>query len=260
MKLEEARRYPRALFYLDCENEIPLTSPIGLVKCGEDALRKLSDDLGLYGPLTDATDCIFFDTLPEEGKWTKEQLTGIWVAQTYERVLGPAIRLVLSGSAADIYNEGFDPAAHFYEGGRWGANGCTPMYLAAKCGDWDGAFVRMLRCSPDINARNADGDSPLHGAASGGHAVVVQRLLELGAEINARGAWGRTPLHLAILGQNCKHAPPNDAAVLLIENNADVHARDNEGLTPLESLNVWSPQQERLKELLEARLSQGSSS
>jgi len=168
-ELAEARQYPDSFFYLDCENEIPVTSPVRLVKCGEESLQKLCDDFGLYGPLTDATNCIFFIPSPNEKEWSKEQLSGeIWVAPEYEKVLGPAIRRVLSGGADDIYNDQFDPTVHFvFSNFPKRDLAETPIYHAALYGHTN-TFERMLRCSPNIHVRNTDGNTPLHGAAAGG--------------------------------------------------------------------------------------------
>ena len=251
--LDEARLYPNSFFFLDCENEIPVTSPVRHVKCTERALEKLCDDLDLYGLLTDATQCIYYDILPSEKSWSKEQLSGdIWIAPEYDGILGPAIRLLLSGEVEDIYNDWFDPTKHFFSNYPKYDLGVTPLYCAAKLGDWDGTFARMLRCSPDINARNTDGDTPLHGAASSGHATFVERLLSLGSDVTAKGAQGRTPLHVAIFNLDCKHPPPIDAARLLIRSNANVNAFDNYGVSPLDYLFRWCPEQVVLKEMLVA--------
>jgi hypothetical protein len=251
--LAEAKSFPNALFYLNCENEIPVTSPLCHVNCSEEALRLLSDDLALYGLLTDATDCIFYATHPSENVWSAEQLQGkIWVAPKYEGVLGAAIRRLLSGHARDVYNDHFDPTAHFFPRFPNLDVGETSLYLSAMCGDW-GLFARMLRCSPDINARNTDGSSPLHAAAREGFQAIVERLLSLGADINCRGAGGMTPLHAALIGQDRKRPPSIDTALLIIRSGADVNAADKYGVTPLDYLVRWCPQQRDLREMLLGR-------
>jgi ankyrin repeat protein len=101
---------------------------------------------------------------------------------------------------------------------------------AAKTGDV--AAVRSLieADATLLDARDADGSTPLHCAAWKGHSEVVTALLDLGADVNARnrnGHWGDTPLHAAAHGNN---AP---VARLLIARGADVHAVNAGGRTPL---------------------------
>ena len=51
--------------------------------------------------------------------------------------------------------------------------------------------------APQVDARDAKQLTPLHVAASHGHAGAVRRLLALGAEADARDCKARTPLHHA---------------------------------------------------------------
>jgi len=91
----------------------------------------------------------------------------------------------------------------------------------------------------DLLARGADpnaiklGTTPLHIAAGHGHFDIVKILVENGANVNAKDLMGFTPLHSAIMG--------NHLAIVkfLIENGADINAKaENElpggtGWTPL---------------------------
>jgi ankyrin repeat protein len=47
----------------------------------------------------------------------------------------------------------------------------------------------------DVNAKNENGETPLHYAASNGHLPIVQYLVQHGANMNI-GTWkGETPLY-----------------------------------------------------------------
>lgn len=51
----------------------------------------------------------------------------------------------------------------------------------------------------DVNARMADGRTPLHIASIQDRSKIAQVLFRNGADINAKDNWGNTALHLAVL-------------------------------------------------------------
>ena len=70
----------------------------------------------------------------------------------------------------------------------------------------------------------------LHNAVILGWANTVQRLLELGADVNAPGKYGYTPLMLAVMWKR------PSIAQLLLERDADIHAKNAAGQTASEMI------------------------
>ncbi|XP_076282442.1 rabankyrin-5 [Lasioglossum baleicum] len=69
--------------------------------------------------------------------------------------------------------------------------------------------------------------SPLHLCCQWGLEQVVQTLIEHGADVNARDADGKTPVHVAIQNQHSQII-----SLLLCHPNIDLNKRDKKGLTP----------------------------
>ena len=76
----------------------------------------------------------------------------------------------------------------------------TPFFIAARYSHI--SIVKMLgsinECN--INARNADGNSPLHIAVSQESAEVTQTLIDLHCDLDLKNNEGLMPLHLAVKG------------------------------------------------------------
>ena len=105
-------------------------------------------------------------------------------------------------------------------------DGDTPLHNAAYNGHV-GAIAALLEAGADLEARDENGATPLHWAAGEGHAGVIAALLEAGADPRARDESSATPLHWA--------ADEGDAGVIaaLLEAGAYPKARQKEGATPL---------------------------
>ncbi|XP_074301965.1 uncharacterized protein LOC141633350 [Silene latifolia] len=76
-----------------------------------------------------------------------------------------------------------------------------------------------------------NGKTPLHKAAENGSNEAVELLLSRGAFVNAKAKNGATPLHLAVW-----HSLKSEDCVTvktLLEHEADSHAKDYYGETPL---------------------------
>lgn len=101
------------------------------------------------------------------------------------------------------------------------------LHQAAEDGDMATA-ERLLRADPYLVAARGDYKlTPLHVAATAGHAALAALLLDHSASVDARDHGGGTPLHgAAALGRR-------DAAAVLLDNGADAEVMDQDGFTPL---------------------------
>jgi len=112
----------------------------------------------------------------------------------------------------------------------------APLRADAECRDWlDRTFwqaawvadvTRCLAAGADPNARDEDGWTPLHLAATYDGAEAVAALLAGGADLNARDEDGWTPLHVAALVGGA------EAVAALLDEGADDGARTAAGLLP----------------------------
>ena len=109
-------------------------------------------------------------------------------------------------------------------GGRMG----TPL-VAALAGKHFEVAELLYRNGADVDVRERYGDTPLR--ESYGTSVldiqVALWLLNHGADVNAHGNVGLTSLHSAVLYRSTR------GFHILIEHNADIHTRDDDGESPL---------------------------
>ncbi len=116
--------------------------------------------------------------------------------------------------------------------------GYTPLHTLAssKKTESSNAIIALIEAGAEIEAKDHDGDTPLHGAISSmmfkGHrdyAVNIARtLLEKGASCNTKNNDGDTPLHYAVI-----FSLDPVMIHLLLKNGADPNTPNNEGKTPL---------------------------
>ena len=110
-------------------------------------------------------------------------------------------------------------------------NGNSPLYKALDFGYYDIAEL-LIDNGASVNINTRDGKGLLHLVES---QPFLSKLINLGSDVNARTESGLTPLHFAVFSENYKKAK------LLVENNADVNAKDYDShLTPLGWLIVDS--------------------
>jgi hypothetical protein len=82
----------------------------------------------------------------------------------------------------------------------------------------------------DVTARDRDGRTPLHYAASNGTHADIQALLDAGADLMARDKiWGSTPLHWAA------QSGTSVSLRALLDAGADAKAKNKNGKTPWDS-------------------------
>ena len=129
--------------------------------------------------------------------------------------------------------------------------GNYPLHCAAGVDNNLAAVIHLLGSAhgKNVNERDADSgrypyscssrsqygrrDTPLHQAASHGHATIAATLIVAGADVNATTNYGDAPLHDAA---RSGHAP---IISILIAAGADVNAKRVNGWTPLYQAYYW---------------------
>src|SRR5580765_4832157 len=113
--------------------------------------------------------------------------------------------------------------------------GKTAMFAAGEYQykDVDGARVQCIRllakAGADVNARNKDGNTPLHETYL---TDVEEELLKLGADVNARNNDGETPIFTTV---------DDEAIPLFLKHGADLTIRNKEGETVMEAAKGKGP-------------------
>ncbi len=150
------------------------------------------------------------------------------------------------------YRGNYDCVRHLLAHLGWSVD----IFWASVMGDLEATTsllgdAALARATTERDNVLGAGLSPLHLAAQGGHLDAMRALLEADADIDARDADGRTPLHFAICFGPKAFLEPlpqlseagDDVGVyrllmdvprFLLENGADLSARDALGNTPLE--------------------------
>lgn len=107
---------------------------------------------------------------------------------------------------------------------RW--RGMTPLYNACRSG-WGDVVELMIKKGADVDAESY-GETPLLKVA--GRKVndvnLAKILINNDADVNAKDANGNTPLYLAILNKN------SAMIKLLLDNGADMYIKNKRGDTP----------------------------
>jgi hypothetical protein len=91
----------------------------------------------------------------------------------------------------------------------------------------------LLQRGARVDARDADGDTPLHDAARWACIETMRRLLDRGAEVDARNDDELTPLMVLLVWHERNRVFAVKGVELLAGRGADVNAVDEDGRTPL---------------------------
>ncbi|KAL5094904.1 hypothetical protein Trisim1_003512 [Trichoderma cf. simile WF8] len=127
--------------------------------------------------------------------------------------------------------------------------GTTALHTAAQMG-YSAIFEYLLKGGADIHAgAETAAGTPLHAACTmiDGN-PMIQRLIDLGAVIDETNEEGQTPLHIASL-----YGKPANLK-LLINNGANIEARDGRSRTPV----LFMSFEEQRKECLRALIKHGA--
>ena len=86
----------------------------------------------------------------------------------------------------------------------------------------------FLKEGVSVNFRDDDQEgTPLHWAVTNNHPKVALFLIQQGADVNAKDIEGLTSLHDAVFNDS------EEAAKVLLKNKAKVNEKDNDGTSPL---------------------------
>lgn len=113
------------------------------------------------------------------------------------------------------------------------SDGDTPLHLAAEAGNPFAVRI-LLEAGAEVNTPNNAGATSLHMTVRHESAEILTSLLEAGAEINAGAGGFGTPLLVAIAYRGYATRRIGETAVnTLLDAGADVNAADSQGTTPL---------------------------
>lgn len=102
----------------------------------------------------------------------------------------------------------------------------SELFNASQCGCKQ-TVQKCIDCGVDVSRKDENNWTPLHYAATGGHAQIVALLIANGADVNVKDNSGATPLHTAAaLGFQ-------EIVTLLLDHGAEVNDYNDLGFAPL---------------------------
>jgi len=110
-------------------------------------------------------------------------------------------------------------------------DGQTPLHAAVFMGN-ENMVNMLLGHGADVRAVNKHGETVLHYAARSKEEVpsITKLLLTKGVRVNATDDEGKTALHYLV---ESGHSSNMDTGEILLSSGADINANDNDGKTPL---------------------------
>jgi hypothetical protein len=112
---------------------------------------------------------------------------------------------------------------------KLGLKGRTQLHHCARKGLTTSVKRLLSIRNINVNVKNdVNGNTPLHSAAANGHIEIARLLLQNGADVNAKENDGYTPLHYAAFQGHV------DILHLLVENGADLEAQNKYGMRALQ--------------------------
>jgi len=164
-----------------------------LLSCGAEVGPARSNGMTPLHTISEKTSCKVLELVISKGaninQKTKNGVTPLHLAASYGNV--DAVQLLLK--------KGADARAELDGGGT-----ALHALLLSDPSERIAALIvdALLSSGADVNARNHDGDTPLHCAARLGYCGVMARLLNAGSNVNAKNFSRSTPLLVAIHWQN----------------------------------------------------------
>jgi ankyrin repeat protein len=101
------------------------------------------------------------------------------------------------------------------------------IFDALRKGDVPAVRVLIEKSPQLVDARDGDGNTPLHYAANGPDAGLVNYLIDKGAKIDLAGAQAKTPLHIAASNDR------REIVSVLLKRGATLETKDDYGRTAL---------------------------
>jgi hypothetical protein len=129
-------------------------------------------------------------------------------------------------------------------------------------------FDMIVALRPNLNAKNAEGNTPLHFAAKYGSPLAMDALIKSGVEMNPKNNYGETPIMLA-----ARYSPPaidpktkkpqSDVGLNMVmvrqlyNNGASMLEKDNNGNNMLHNVILNSPDNAEKSEIIRFALERG---